>query len=95
MLAAEKYAKPDLVNLGSEMEISIRDLLEHIRRLVGYGRSVRWDATQPDGQPPRCLDTSRALAEFRWRAKTSLPDGLQNTIHWCTKHFLRQSSTSA
>jgi GDP-L-fucose synthase len=82
VLAAEKYAKPDLVNLGSGEEISIRDLLEHIRSLVGYEGKLRWDATKPDGQPRRSLDTSRALAEFGWRAKTSLQNGLRETIRW-------------
>src|SRR6266852_2866583 len=82
VLAAEKYAKADLVNLGSGEEISIRDLLGQIRSLVGYEGAVRWDATKPDGQPRRCLDTSRALAEFGWRAKTSLRDGLRETIRW-------------
>jgi len=82
VLAAEKYAKPDLVNLGSGEEISIRALLEEIRLLVGYEGSVRWDATRPDGQPRRCLDSSRAFAEFGWRAKTRLHDGLQQTIRW-------------
>ena len=80
ILAAEKYAKPDLVNLGSGEEISIRDLLEQIRSLVGFKGTVRWDATKPDGQPR--LDTSRALAEFGWRAKTFLRDGLPKTIRW-------------
>jgi GDP-L-fucose synthase len=82
VVAAEKYAKPDLVNLGSCEEISIRDLLEQIRSRVGYKGSLRWDVTKPDGQPRRCLDTSRALAEFGWRAKTPLRDGLQETIRW-------------
>jgi GDP-L-fucose synthase len=82
VLAAEKYAKPELVNLGSGEEISIRDLLEQIRSLVGYGGKLRWDATKPDGQPRRCLNTSRALAEFGWRSKTSLQDGLRKTIQW-------------
>jgi len=82
VLAAEKYAKPDLVNLGSGEEISIRHLLEQIRSLVGYEGAIRWDATKPDGQPRRCLDTSRALAEFGWRAKTTLRDGLRETIRW-------------
>jgi len=82
VLAAEKYAKSDLVNLGSGEQISIRDLLEQIRCLVGYEGKVRWDATKPDGQPRRWLDTSRALAEFGWRAKTSLPNGLRETIRW-------------
>jgi GDP-L-fucose synthase len=80
--AAEKYAKPDLVNLGSGEEISIRDLLEAIRSLVGFEGQLRWDATRPDGQPRRCLDTSRAVAEFGWHAKTRLGEGLRETIHW-------------
>src|ERR1700730_16531014 len=72
VLAAEKYEKPDLVNLGSGEEISIRDLLEIICALIGYLGAVRWDIAKPDGQPRRCLDTSRAVAEFDWRAKTTL-----------------------
>src|SRR5467141_3729435 len=82
VLAAEKYAKPALVNLGSGEEISIRHLLEQIRSLVGYEGAIRWDATKPNGQPRRCVDTSRALAEFGWRAKTTLRDGLRETIRW-------------
>lgn len=82
VLAAEKYAKPDLVNLGSGEEIRIRDLLEQIRSLVGYEGTLRWDASKPDGQPRRCLDSSRALAEFGWRAKTCLRDGMQETVRW-------------
>ena len=95
VLAAEEYAKPDLVNLGSGNEISIRDLLEQIRQLVGYTGSVRWDPSAPDGQPRRCLDTSRAVAEFGWRAKTNLRDGLRNTIDWYTQHLLSRQSVSA
>src|SRR6266699_4389490 len=72
LLAAEKYGKADLVNLGSGEEISVRDLLGQIRSLVGYEGALCWDATKPDGQPRRCLDTSRASAEFGWRAKTLL-----------------------
>jgi GDP-L-fucose synthase len=82
VLAAEKYEKPELVNLGSGEEISIRDLLEQIRSLAGYEGLLRWDTEKPDGQPRRRLDTSRALAEFGWRAKTPLIDGLQETIRW-------------
>ena len=82
LLAAEKYAKPGLVNLGSGEEINIRDLFEQIRSLVGYEGKPLWDATKPDGQPRRCLDTSRALTEFGWKAKTPLRDGLRATIRW-------------
>jgi len=82
ILAAEKYEKEDLVNLGSGEETSIKDLLERIRLLVGYRGEIMWDATKPDGQPRRCLDTTRAWTEFGWRAKTPLQEGLQKTIHW-------------
>lgn len=82
VLAAEKYSKPELVNVGSGEEISVRDLLETIRSAVGITATVRWDASRPDGQPRRCLDTSRAAAEFGWRAKTALRDGLKKTIDW-------------
>jgi GDP-L-fucose synthase len=80
--AAEKYAKPEFVNLGSGEEISIRNLMELIRSLTGFEGSVRWDSTKPDGQPRRCLDTSKALQEFGWRARTSLREGLEKTISW-------------
>jgi GDP-L-fucose synthase len=82
VLAAEKYSKPDLVNLGSGEEISVRDLMEMIRAMAGATGAVRWDHTKPDGQPRRSLDTSRAAREFGWRAKTSLPAGLKKTIEW-------------
>lgn len=95
VLAAEKYAKPDPVNLGSGQEISIRDLLEQIRLLTGFEGTVRWDATKPDGQPRRCLDSSRALAEFGWRAKTSLQVGLQQTIRWFEANMAQLSRMSS
>lgn len=82
VLAAEKYDKPQPVNLGSGEEISIRDLLARIQKLAGFNGEVRWDASKPDGQPRRCLDTSRALAEFGWRARTTLASGLAETIRW-------------
>lgn len=82
VLAAEKYDKPEPVNLGSGEEISIRELLETIRAMAGYEGRVRWDTTKPDGQPRRCLDTSRASAEFGWKAKVALRDGLRKTIDW-------------
>jgi GDP-L-fucose synthase len=82
VIAAEKYSKPEPVNLGSGEEIGVRDLLERIRSLVGYEGTVHWDSTKPDGQPRRCLDTSRALSEFGWRVTTTLRDGLLQTIEW-------------
>ena len=79
---AEKYDKADPVNLGSGKEISIKALLNEICETTGYRGTVRWDVTKPDGQPRRCLDTSRAATEFGWRATTNLQDGLKKTIAW-------------
>jgi GDP-L-fucose synthase len=95
VVAGEKYEKPEPVNLGSGEEISIRDLVELTGESVGYEGAVRWDTTKPDGQPRRCLDTSRAAAEFGWRAKTSLREGLRHTIAWYEEEMGRKSRMRA
>ncbi len=84
LAAAEKYDGEEPVNLGSGEEISIGELAETIRRLVGYQGDVLWDATQPNGQPRRQLDTSRAAERFGWRSKTRMVDGLARTLEWYT-----------
>jgi GDP-L-fucose synthase len=81
-LAAERYNKPDPVNLGSGMEISIRDLATKIAGITGFSGRIVWDATKPNGQPRRCLDVSRAEREFGFRATTLLDVGLRTTIEW-------------
>ena len=80
--AMERYAKPDPVNLGSSEELKVRDLVRAIKRLVGYQGEVVWDASKPDGQPRRKLDTSRAKAEFGFEASVPLSEGLKRTIEW-------------
>ncbi len=82
VLAAEKYDKSDPVNLGAGFEISIKDLTEKIVGLTGFAGRIEWDATKPDGQPRRCLDTSRAEHEFGFRARIGFDEGLQQTIDW-------------
>lgn len=86
VLATERYEKPDPVNLGSGMEISIKDLAHLIADLVGFEGEIRWDTTQPNGQPRRCLDVSRAEQEFGFRAHTSFQEGLRQTIEWYRAH---------
>jgi GDP-L-fucose synthase len=80
VLAAERYNSAEPVNIGTGSEISIKDLAELIVRLVGFEGSLKWDETKPDGQPRRCLDTSRATREFGFKAKTLLEDGLKQTV---------------
>ncbi len=82
VLATEKYNKPEPVNLGSEKEISIKELVKTICRLMNFKGKIKWDKTKPDGQPRRMLDTSRAKKEFNFQAKTDLEKGLKKTIEW-------------
>jgi GDP-L-fucose synthase len=82
LLAAERYDGAEPVNLGSGREISIRELAERICALTGFTGRIRWDATQPNGQPRRCLDTSRARERFGFRAATSFEEGLHKTVEW-------------
>ena len=82
VLAARHYDKSDPVNLGSGYEIKIKDLAKLIADLTGFKGKIIWDETKPDGQPRRCLDVSRAKKRFGFIAKTSLEEGLKNTIKW-------------
>jgi GDP-L-fucose synthase len=92
VLAAEKYNKSEPVNLGAGFEIKIRDLAVLIARLCGYDGEIVWDATRPDGQPRRRLDVQRAYQEFGFKAKTSLEDGLKETIEWYRENVLTKNA---
>ncbi len=81
-LATQYYNRSDPVNIGSNFEISIKDLTELIARLTGFEGSVRWDTSKPNGQPRRKLDTTRAKEYFGFTAKTNFEDGLRKTIDW-------------
>lgn len=85
LLAAEQYNKPGPINLGSGSEISISDLVYLIAKLTGFEGKIVWDDKKPDGQPRRVLDTTKALDEFGFKAKTTLEAGLQKTINWYKK----------
>jgi GDP-L-fucose synthase len=82
VLGAERYDGAEPVNLGVGREITIRELVELIARLTRFEGEIRWDASKPDGQPRRALDTDRARQLFGFEAKTSFEDGLQRTIAW-------------
>jgi GDP-L-fucose synthase len=82
VLGAEYYDGNEPVNLGAGRETTIRNLTETIARLCGYEGEVVWDTSRPDGQPRRMLDTSRAREWFGFEARTSLEDGLKQTIEW-------------
>jgi GDP-L-fucose synthase len=80
--AAERYDKPEPVNLGTGVEISICQLAEKIAEATGFKGQIVWDATKPNGQPRRCLDVSRAEREFGFRAATPFEEGLRRTVSW-------------
>ncbi len=91
LLAAEKYDSSEPVNLGSGMEISIKDLVEMIAHLTGFSGRIIWDASKPNGQPRRRLDVTRAEREFGFKAGTSFEEGLKRTIDW----YRQQKGTPA
>ena len=82
LLAAEKYEKSEPVNIGAGFEIKIKDLVTLIVKLTGFEGQVVYNTSQPDGQPRRMLDTTRAWREFGFRAQTGFEDGLRRTIEW-------------
>jgi GDP-L-fucose synthase len=92
LLATEKYDKPDPVNLGASREITIKELVDLIAQLVGYDGKIIWDTSKPDGQPRRCLDTSKAKKEFGFEARTDFKEGLKKTIEWYMKTYAQQQN---
>jgi GDP-L-fucose synthase len=82
LLASERYDGAEPVNIGSGAEIRIDELARHVARAVGFTGSIVWDATKPNGQPRRALDTSRAAATFGFRAHTPFDEGLRQTVAW-------------
>jgi GDP-L-fucose synthase len=91
VMATMQYDAPDPVNLGAGFEITIKDLAEKIRALVGYTGELVWDTSKPDGQPRRCLDVSRAKELFGFEAKMPFDEGLWRTIQWCQDHSQQAS----
>jgi GDP-L-fucose synthase len=86
VLAVERYDGAEPVNLGTGGEVSIGDLAKIIAGQVGFGGELVWDTTMPNGQPRRCLDTSRARQLFGFQAAHSLRDGIAKTVAWFLAH---------
>ena len=82
LLAAERHNDSAPVNLGSSREIPIKELVELIARLTEFDGRIVWDTSKPNGQPRRCLDTTRATNAFGFQARTTFVDGLRDTIEW-------------
>jgi GDP-L-fucose synthase len=86
VLASERFDGADPVNLGAGFEISIKNLVELIAELTGFQGKVVWDTSKPNGQPRRCLDTTRAAKLFGFCAQTDFHSGLRRTIEWYRTH---------
>lgn len=82
VLAAERLDRPDPVNLGTGVEVKVRDLVESVARATGYQGRIVWDRSKPDGQPRKCLDVSRAREWLGWQARVGLEEGLERTVQW-------------
>jgi GDP-L-fucose synthase len=82
VLAAERKDDPDPLNIGAGFEITIKDLVTLIVRLTGFEGKIEWDTTKPDGQPRRCLDTSKAEQAIGFKARVGFEEGLKRTIEW-------------
>lgn len=83
--AAEVMNHPTPINLGTGSEIKIKDLVELIAKVCEFHGDIEWDSTKPDGQPRRCLDTSKANELLRWQAEVDLEEGLRRTVEWYLK----------
>lgn len=85
----ENYSSPEIINIGTGSEISIRDAAETIQEITGYQGEIRWDTTQPDGNPRRLLDVTR-LSDQGWKARTDFRTGVAQTYQW----FLENRATA-
>ncbi|KPJ77287.1 MAG: NAD-dependent dehydratase [Phycisphaerae bacterium SM23_33] len=86
VLAAERYDRPEPLNLGSGQEVRIDALVHYVQGATGFEGGVKWDTSRPDGQPRRVLDSSRAKAAIGWEARTPLLEGLRKTVQWYGEH---------
>ncbi|MEG4915963.1 GDP-L-fucose synthase [Microcoleus sp. B7-D4] len=86
VMAAQSYSESDPVNLGTNSEVKIRDLVETICELMGFEGEIVWETDKPNGQPRRCLDTARAKEKFGFVAEVKFKEGLKNTIDWYRQH---------
>ncbi|MDJ0592211.1 MAG: GDP-L-fucose synthase [Pleurocapsa sp. MO_226.B13] len=86
VIATQKYNESAPVNLGTNQEIAIKDLVETICELMEFEGEIVWQTDKPNGQPRRCLDTQRAKEKFGFVAQTEFRQGLKNTIDWYRQH---------
>jgi GDP-L-fucose synthase len=75
------YENPEVINIGPNREVSIKELSDLVAKEVGYTGKIVWDTTKPNGTPRRALDTSK-MDSLGWKAQTPLEEGLKITVDW-------------
>ena len=86
LFVMNNYSDIPHLNMGSGKEVSIKELAEAVKEVVGFEGEIKWDSTKPDGTPRKLMDSSK-LAELGWKAKISLKDGLASTYKWYTENY--------
>jgi len=80
------YNEPDIINVGTGVDVAIKELAETIQKIVGYEGEIQWDSSKPDGTPRKLLDVSR-IADLNWKAKTNLEEGIKLSYQWFLENF--------
>ena len=90
VLAAEKYNSSEPVNLGTGREVSIKELVHMLFKIIGFEGRIVWDVSRPGGQPRRCVNADRARKEFGFEAQVSLEEGLRRTCSWAEQKLFKK-----
>ncbi|NBT89902.1 MAG: GDP-L-fucose synthase, partial [Verrucomicrobia bacterium] len=81
----QRYNEEELVNIGSGTDVSIAELAEMVKRVVGFPGGIRWDSNKPDGTPRKLLDVTR-IRKLGWQAAVPVEQGIASTYDWFLKH---------
>jgi GDP-L-fucose synthase len=94
IMAVEDYDDKEPINIGSGVEISIKELAETIRAIIGYTGELVFDPSKPNGQPRRLVGITRAKYRLNWSPKTNLEEGLKATISWYENEYKRKNNVT-
>ena len=72
----ENYSDAELVNIGTGVDVTIKELAETVRKIIGYDGEIRWDLSKPDGTPRKLMDVSK-LHQLGWKHHIDLADGIR------------------
>lgn len=89
----EHYDQPEIVNVGTGSDVTIKELVEIIKRVTGFNGTLQFDASKPDGTPRKLLDVSR-LTALGWRPRFALEEGIADTYRWFLEHYKEATSAS-